>query len=183
MFKSVQSIVVKIDSIYGSYSPKRFSEQKESRLIKPHKLLQQNMKIKKFALLLASLSVITTIMATGCASTRVDNSTPSTETQVSLNQGNYRVIKAGATGSSYGFRFLLGIIPITAPSTAAARTDLYNNVGESVNGKSIALVNVVEDRSTTWLLLFSIPKVVITGDVVEFTEEGKGQTSQPVTTR
>jgi len=67
-------------------------------------------------------------------------------------------------------------------NTAAARADLYRNVGESVNGKSVALINVTEDRSTTWLLLFSIPKLVITGDVVEFTQEGgQPQTMQPAT--
>ncbi|MGA2869115.1 MAG: hypothetical protein ABSF34_08145, partial [Verrucomicrobiota bacterium] len=78
---------------------------------------------------------------------------------------------------SYGFRFLLGIIPIAAPSTADARADLYGSLGESVNGKSVALVNVMEDRSTTWLLLFSVPKIVITGDVVEFAEEDKSVSS------
>ncbi|MDB6016954.1 MAG: hypothetical protein JWR19_1443 [Pedosphaera sp.] len=29
----------------------------------------------------------------------------------------------------------------------------------------------MEDRSTTWLLLFSVPKLVVTGDVVEFGDE------------
>lgn len=118
------------------------------------------------------------VLATGCASTRVENTSPSTQTQVSLNQANYKVIKAGAMGRSYGFRFLLGIIPITSPSTAAAREDLYHNLGESVDGKSVALVNVMEDRSTTWLLLFSIPKRVITGDVVEFADSSNAARPQ-----
>jgi len=123
------------------------------------------------------------LFSAGCASTRVTNNASSTQTQIDLNHANYRMIKAGAEGRSYGFRFLLGIIPITAPNTAAARADLYNHVGESVTGKSVALINVTEDRSTTWLLLFSIPKLVITGDVVEFTGEGNGptQTIQPAT--
>lgn len=111
------------------------------------------------------------VLASGCASTRVENTGPSTQTQVSLTHANYRVIKAGAVGRSYGFRFLLGIIPITSPTTAAARADLYQNLGEPVNGKSVALINVMEDRSTTWLLLFSIPKRTITGDVVEFADK------------
>ena len=81
------------------------------------------------------------------------------------------MIQAGAEGRSYGFRFLLGIIPITAPSTADARADLYRSLNQSLTGRSVALVNVTEDRSTTWLVLFSIPKIVITGDVVEFTQE------------
>ena len=119
--------------------------------------------------LVAVLSAIL-ILITGCASTRVENTTASTQTQVSLNHANYKMLKAGAVGRSYGFRFLLGIIPITSPSSAAARADLYRSVGQPIDGKSIALINVLEDRSTTWLILFSIPKKVITGDVVEFAD-------------
>jgi len=120
-------------------------------------------------------------LGAGCASSRVENNVPSTQTQVSLNHANYKVIKAGAVGTSYGFRFLLGIIPIAAPSTAAARADLYQNVGQVVNGKSVALVNTMEDRSTTWLILFSIPKVVVTGDVVEFTDPENNSPIQSAT--
>ncbi len=128
------------------------------------------MKTKPSIPLVAALATAV-ILSAGCASSRVVNTMPSTQTQVNLTQANYQVIKAGAVGRSYGFRFLLGIIPITAPSTAAAREDLYRNVGQPVNGKSVALINVVEDRSTTWLLLFSIPKIVVAGDVVEFDHE------------
>jgi hypothetical protein len=127
------------------------------------------MKIKSVFLFGALCSGI--LIATGCSSTRAENNTPATQTEVSLTHANYKMLQAGAEGRSYGFRFLLGIIPIAAPSTAAARADLYHNVGQSVNGRSVALINVTEDRSTTWLLLFSIPKIVITGDVVEFQED------------
>lgn len=119
------------------------------------------------------------VLTAGCASTRVENTSPSTQTQVSLNHANYRMIKAGAMGHSYGFRLLLGIIPITSPSSAAARADLYQSLGQPVDGKSVALINVMEDRSTTWLLLFSIPKRVITGDVVEFSD-GPASTAQTI---
>ena len=121
------------------------------------------------------------LITTGCASTRVENSAPSTQTEISLTRANYKMVQAGAEGRSYGFRFLLGIIPITAPSTAAARSDLYHNVGQSVNGRSVALINVTEDRSTTWLLLFSVPKIVITGDVVEFQNESQPPPIQQAT--
>lgn len=119
-------------------------------------------------------AAVLVVLAAGCSTTRVTNNASSTQTQIDLNHANYKMIKAGAEGRSYGFRLLLGIIPITAPNTATARADLYKRVGD-VNGKSVALINVTEDRSTTWLLLFSIPKLVITGDVVEFTGEGNNQ--------
>jgi hypothetical protein len=121
--------------------------------------------------LLAALSSAALLLVSGCASSRVENKMPSTQTQVNLTHGNYKMVKAGAMGKSYGFRFLLGIIPIAAPSTATARADLYRNLGQPVDGKAVALINTVEDRSTAWLILFSIPKLVITGDVVEFADE------------
>jgi hypothetical protein len=124
----------------------------------------------KSLLSLAAVSFIA-ILISGCSSTRVENNTPSTQTEVALTHGNYKMIKPGAMGRSYGFRFFLGIIPITAPSTAAARSDLYQSVGESLTGKPVALINVTEDRSTTWLILFSVPKIVITGDVVQFDQD------------
>lgn len=127
------------------------------------------MKSKTFLFLGALCAGI--LITSGCASSRVENNMPSTQTEVSLTHANYKMVQAGAEGRSYGFRFFLGIIPITAPSTAAARADLYRNVGQSVNGRSVALVNVTQDRSTMWLLLFSIPKIVVTGDVVEFQQD------------
>jgi hypothetical protein len=126
--------------------------------------------MKRKSVLLFGALCAAILITTGCASTRVD-SNPSTQTEVTLTHANYKMLQAGAEGRSYGFRFLLGIIPIAAPSTADARADLYHNVGQSVNGRSVALINVTEDRSTTWLLLFSIPKIVITGDVVEFEQD------------
>jgi hypothetical protein len=124
------------------------------------------MKTPTLATLLTAL-----LLVSGCASSRVENKVSSTQTQVNLTHGNYKMVKAGAVGRSYGFRFLLGIIPVAAPSTATARADLYRNLGQPVDGKAVALINTVEDRSTAWLLLFSIPKLVITGDVVEFASE------------
>lgn len=133
-----------------------------------------NMKTTTFVLLLA-ISSAAILLTSGCATSRVENKMPSTQTQINLTHGNYTMIKAGAIGRSYGFRFLLGIIPLAAPSTAAARADLYRSLDQPVNGKSIALINTVEDRSTTWLLLFSVPKLVVTGDVVQFADETNHQ--------
>jgi hypothetical protein len=139
------------------------------------------MKIKTpFRLFILLCAVV--LLVASCASTNEENTNPSSQTQVSLTHANYKVVKAGAMGRSYGFRFLLGIIPIAAPSTAEARADLYASLGQPVNGKSVALVNVKEDHSTTWLLLFSIPKVVVTGDVVEFNEEKSETHSIQLTT-
>ena len=148
------------------------TEQKNERKLQANVNPNSIMKITLSIVAALSAAVLIT---SGCARSRVENNMPSTQTQVTLTHGNYKMIKAGAEGRSYGFRFFLGIIPITAPSTAAARADLYNSLGQSMSGRSVALINTTEDRSTTWLLLFSVPKIVLTGDVVEFAQDGSPQ--------
>lgn len=66
---------------------------------------------------------------------------------------------------------MLGIIPLVTPSYADAKASLYANTGENLTGRSIALANQTEDKSGINLLIFQIPKVTITADVVEFTDK------------
>ncbi len=93
-----------------------------------------------------------------------------TGTQVALDRDNYKIVKAGVRGESTGFK-LLGIISIAAPSYADAKAALYQNTGENLTGRSIALANQTEDTSGINLLIFQIPKVTITADVVEFNDK------------
>lgn len=94
--------------------------------------------------------------------------TGSTGTGVNLNGNNYRVIKAGARGEDFGFA-LFGFITLVSPSYADAKDQLYASVGESLKGRAIALANQTEDRSTLYVILFSLPKITLTADVIEFT--------------
>lgn len=114
---------------------------------------------------MAALCVLSCLIA-GCASQGAFSE--GTGTQVNLSSNNYKLVKAGAKGHSSGFR-LLGILPITSPNYADAKARLYQSVDEPLTGRSIALANQTEDKSTLYLILFSIPKVTITADVVEFT--------------
>lgn len=114
---------------------------------------------------------------TGCSS--VGHISGQTGTDVQLSQNNYKVITAGATGKSYGFK-LLGILPIVSPNYADAKADLYKSVGVPLTGRAVALANQTEDRSSLYLILFSLPRVTITADVIEFVREGNGQTVQAV---
>ena len=118
---------------------------------------------------LMAASAILLCFAVGCSSTGSFKG-QTTGTGVSLSQKNYRMIKAGAMGKSYGFS-LLGIIPFTSPTYADAKTDLYQSVGEPLTGRAVALANQTEDHSNLYLILFSIPKVTLTADVIEFTSE------------
>lgn len=106
------------------------------------------------------------MLFTGCASHgdyRVGNATG-----VNLSGNNYRLVKANATGTSTGFR-LLGIIPFASPHYSEAKANIYESVGESLTGRAVALANQTEDRSVIYLILFSLPKLTLTADVIEFT--------------
>ena len=63
------------------------------------------------------------LMLVGCRSTGIT----STETGISLVGSNYKVVKAGAKGESYGF-YLLGFIPVVSPNFADAKASLYASV-------------------------------------------------------
>ena len=90
-----------------------------------------------------------------------------TNTHVDLVGNNYKMLKPGASGSSSGFK-LLGLIPFFEPSYAEAKTNLYNSTGLDLTGHAVALANQTEDHSNMYLILFSIPKVTVTADIVEF---------------
>jgi hypothetical protein len=124
----------------------------------------------RLALMAASAMLL--CLATGCSS--VGEMSGQTGTNVQLTRNNYKVIKAGAKGESYGFS-LLGIIPFTSPNYADAKEALYKSVDMPLTGKAVALSNQTEDRSNLYLILFSIPKVTITADVIEFTSQSEGK--------
>ena len=112
----------------------------------------------------------------GCASNKTTLSGPSTTTQVSLDKKNFKILKSGIVGVSYGFRFL-GIIPLAGANETQARKDLYSHIGP-LEGKSVTLVNTTYSRSGIYLILFSIPKVTVEGDLVEFTDQSGSPTAK-----
>jgi len=130
-------------------------------------IMKHLVSLSKWTALVAAGSMLLGF-ATGCSS--VGGMSGQTGTQVQLTQNNYKVIAAGATGKSYGFA-LLGLIPIVSPNYADAKSDLYKSVGTPLTGKAVALANQTEDKSNLYLILFSVPSVTITADVVEFTEQ------------
>ena len=103
---------------------------------------------------------------TGCAST--GNFPVGSETKTDLSKNNYKVIKANARGTDKGF-WLLGIIPIVSPNYADAMKSLHQKV--NMEGRSAALANVSKDKSTLYLILFSVPKITVTADVIEFIDQ------------
>lgn len=84
-----------------------------------------------------------------------------------LNQANYRVMKQGARGQDTGFYFL-GFIPIVSPTYADAMSDLRE--GLMMEGKAVSFVNVTQDRTNFWFIVFSLPRITVSADAIEFVE-------------
>ena len=93
---------------------------------------------------------------------------PAAGTQVDLSRGNYRVIQSNVTGESWGVS-LLGFIPIVSPSYTAAMSALYARFGGLEHGKPQALVNVVQETHSIYLVVVSLPKLSVRADIIEFT--------------
>jgi len=90
---------------------------------------------------------------------------PITNSQTSLTRANFRVLEGNVRGSDFGFS-LLGFIPIVPASYGNAMSHLRAKV--PAGGRSVALANVTQDASTIYLVLFSVPRVTVTADVIEF---------------
>jgi hypothetical protein len=95
-----------------------------------------------------------------------------TGTGVAQAMDNYKVLKAGAVGESKGYR-ILALIPVSSPSYAEAKENLYASVGQRLEGRPIALANLTEDRANQWFVLFSVRKVTLSGDVIEYLDDPK----------
>lgn len=111
-----------------------------------------------------SLAVLASLFAAGCAGSGAYPH--DTGTRVDLSRANFRVVRAGATGSDSGFS-LLGFLPILPASYGDAMDDLYLRAGLT-EGSAFALTNVTRDESNLYVILFSMPRVTIRADVVEF---------------
>jgi hypothetical protein len=119
-----------------------------------------------FRAAIAALALFATI-ASACARNVV--LPQSTTTQVDLSRKNYNVVRSNAVGASRGFS-LLGVVPIIPTSYTNAMSDLYEEAGMK-EGKAQALVNVNQETATLYLVVFSLPKLTVRADIIEFTGE------------
>jgi len=119
--------------------------------------------MKNITCMVAVFSVC--VFLTGCVS--VGEQPFNTGVSADLSKANFRVVKTSARGTDSGFH-LFCFIPLFSPSYADAMDDLHNEY--DMEGKSTALVNVTHDKSEMFLLLFSVPRIKITADIIEFTK-------------
>ena len=92
-----------------------------------------------------------------------------TTTTVNLSRKNFKIVKANVFGSSVGFSFL-GLFSLKSPSYEEALTQLYRSADVSV-GKSQTLVNVMHEQTSTYFILFALPKISVRADVIEFIDD------------
>src|SRR6185436_11230181 len=89
-------------------------------------------------------------------------------TQVQLLGNNYRVLQTNIVAKSSGFK-LLGFITIKSPSYVLAVSRLYQKA-QIEEGKPQAFANVVYESGGLNVILFSLPKIRVRADLVEFTD-------------
>jgi hypothetical protein len=87
-------------------------------------------------------------------------------TSVSLAIDNYRILKTNVEGTDWGIN-LLGIFPIVSPDYSKAIAKLYN-AGELSIGRPQAVINILQQNTAPYFILFSIPRIMFRADVVEF---------------
>ncbi|HUT24297.1 MAG TPA: DUF6567 family protein [Sumerlaeia bacterium] len=107
------------------------------------------------------------LAVTACSTASI--SPPIASTHVDLSRSNYSVVRADVTGVSRGIK-LLGVVPIMSPSYRSAMSDLYSRIGP-MEGRSLALVNCIHERSNLYFILFSVPQLTVRADVIEFLDE------------
>lgn len=120
---------------------------------------------------------------TGCGNTGMFVASNSTEVQ--LKEGNYTIVAKNVTGTSqisyligasYSWGIAtnsVGIIPLGGNKMLykEARESLWDNFekqGESVEGRTLALINIQYDSNTSNFMVYTKASVSITADIIEF---------------
>jgi hypothetical protein len=87
-------------------------------------------------------------------------------TTVLLSTDNYKILKTNVVGTDWGIN-LLGLIPIVSPDYTKAVAKLYA-AGEVTEGRPQAIANVLQQHTSPFFILFSIPRITFRADVIEF---------------
>lgn len=122
-------------------------------------------------------------LLTGCGNAGMFVASNSTEVQ--LKESNYTIVAKNVTGTSdisylFGVSYSwgvatnsAGIIPLDGNKMLykEARESLWDNFekqGESIEGRTLALINIQYDSNTTNFLVYTKASVSITADIIEF---------------
>jgi hypothetical protein len=96
-------------------------------------------------------------------------------TGITLSQNNFVLVKTNVVGWSKGFS-LLGLITICPATLTEAMNRLYASAQMRL-GSPQTLAHLTLDRSSTYWILFGIPKIEVHADIVQFV--AKAKTGEP----
>jgi hypothetical protein len=122
-------------------------------------------------------------LLTGCGNAGMFMASNSTEVQ--LKERNYTIVAKNVTGTSETSYLLgasyswgvatnsIGIIPLDRNKMLykEARESLWDNFekqGESIEGRTLALINIQYDSNTANFIVYTKASVSITADIIEF---------------
>ena len=123
------------------------------------------------------------LLLTGCGNAGMFVASNSTEVQ--LKEGNYTIVAKNVTGTSeisylFGASYSwgvatnsVGLIPLDGNKMLykEARESLWDNFekqGESIEGRTLALINIQYDSNTANFFVYTKASVSITADIIEF---------------
>ena len=89
------------------------------------------------------------------------------QTELKLTEGNFSTTKTNVVGQSRGFA-LLGFITMVPARFQTAMDRLYSQA-QMQTGRPQTLGNLIVEKTSAYWILFSIPRVSVRADVVEFT--------------
>ena len=96
------------------------------------------------------------------------------QTRVDLSQANFVVVKTNVVGWSKGFS-LLGCVTIVPATVSRATSRMYGSAQMGLDHGAQTVANVMVEHSSSYWILFGIPKVEVHADVVEFRPPAAGR--------
>src|SRR5438132_14381089 len=94
------------------------------------------------------------------------------QTSVKLAQDNFTLVRTNVWGQSKGFS-LLGFITIYPATLTKAMTRMYGTA-EMHPGQPQTMAHMIIEQTSSYWILFSIPRIEVRADIVEFNPEIKG---------
>lgn len=120
---------------------------------------------------LAPMSSLITPLTSGAPPLQVHE-----QTSVKLAEGDFVLIKTNVWGRSKGFS-LLGLITIYPATLTKAMTRMYA-AAQMRPGRPQTIAHLIIEQTSSYYVLFGIPKVDARADIVEFNPEVKPDEAQ-----
>ncbi len=93
--------------------------------------------------------------------------------QINIDRTDCKLLCGRVSGESKGF-MLLGFIPFAYPSETTALENMYENArtrGVKLEGDSVAFANTSVENRSNYYILWSIPTIKTSGDVVQYIDK------------